>query len=131
MKAVQTLAIALPPVPGTSRTSTTLVGTISSDGRIRVFDLAAVPADALAEPAQIAALVDYDTKGSRLTCMTMADGDDAAAVNGKRKRAVDDEEEDAESAGEVEGDESEEESEGEQEDEDEDEEEEEDEVEEE
>ena len=76
-----TLTIALPPAPGSARTQTTLVGTISSDGRIRVFDLGAVPAapDGGA-PAESGPLAEYDSKGSRLTCMTMADGDDLAAA---------------------------------------------------
>ena len=91
--------IALPPIPSTKRTSTTLVSTISSDGKIRVYDLAAVTSDAsIKAPLQIDPLTEYDSKGSRLTCMTIADGDDAAPVNGKRKREVTDEDADVESA---------------------------------
>ncbi|GJE93253.1 WD40 repeat-like protein [Phanerochaete sordida] len=98
VKAVDTLALALPPAPGSARTRTTLVSTISSDGRIRVFDLAAVPAaPAGGAPAECAPLAEYDSKGSRLTCLAMADGDDlavgagaATAAGAKRKRAEDD-----------------------------------------
>ena len=89
---MDTLAIALP--PGAARTSTTLASTISSDGRIRVYDLAAVPSNP-GEPAELEPRAVYDSKGSRLTCMAMADGDAVGPVAGKRKRADDDEDEDA------------------------------------
>lgn len=97
VKAVDTLSIALPPIEGqpNTRTSTILATTISSDGRIRVFDLADVPAGPPSpnEKMQLHALVEYDTKGTRLTCMVMAEGEPAegegAGVIGKRKRATD------------------------------------------
>ncbi|EKM50100.1 uncharacterized protein PHACADRAFT_32944 [Phanerochaete carnosa HHB-10118-sp] len=96
VKAIDALAVALPPASGTHRTSTTLVGTISSDGKIRVYDLASMPVEAAEAPAELHPLTEYDSKGSRLTCMAMADGDDvtgaAAAAGGKRKREVQDDE---------------------------------------
>ncbi|KAJ7483167.1 WD40-repeat-containing domain protein [Mycena latifolia] len=89
VKAVQTLPIALP--AGAPRASTTLACTVSSDGRILVYDLAALPspADEGGAVREIAPVAAYDSKGTRLTCVTLADGDEGAAegaVGGKRKR---------------------------------------------
>ncbi|KAI0343342.1 WD40 repeat-like protein [Trametopsis cervina] len=98
VKAVDTLSIALPPISDApdARTSTTLVSTISSDGKVRVFDLADVPAGPVTpnDVSQLSALMEYDTKGTRLTSMAMAGGDagggQAPSVNGKRKRGDED-----------------------------------------
>ncbi|KAJ7623718.1 WD40-repeat-containing domain protein, partial [Roridomyces roridus] len=102
VKALETLSIALPPASG--RPSTTIVCTVSSDGNIRLFDLAALPAQRSSEVLEIKPVVEYDTKGTRLTCVTLADGDAAGGeqLNGKRKR---DEEEEEQSAGEEDEDE--------------------------
>ncbi|GLB41620.1 putative WD domain, G-beta repeat [Lyophyllum shimeji] len=81
VKAVQTLAIALPPLPSapstSQRTSTTIACTVSSDGKIRVYDLAMVPppTPSGAEKVEILPVAVYDSKGTRLTCVTLADGD--------------------------------------------------------
>ncbi|KAJ7249567.1 WD40-repeat-containing domain protein [Mycena haematopus] len=102
VKAVATLPIALPAASG--RASTTVVCTASSDGKIHVYDLAALPAQPGSTVLEISPVAEYDSKGTRLTCVTLADGDveDGAAVNGKRKRTADEEEDDeeADSAGE-------------------------------
>ncbi|KAJ6606999.1 WD40-repeat-containing domain protein [Mycena sp. CBHHK59/15] len=98
VKAVETLSIALP--AASSRGSTTIVSTVSSDGKIHIYDLAAVPAP-VADVApqkilEILPVAEYDSKGTRLTCVTLADGDiegSGAAVNGKRKHADDVEDE--------------------------------------
>ncbi|TCD68009.1 hypothetical protein EIP91_011620 [Steccherinum ochraceum] len=104
VKAVDALEVALLPNPESKRTSTTIVCTISSDGKILLFDMAAIPKDLPTgdERAQIQPVSEYDTKGSRLTCLALA-GSDAVAgsVNGKRKRVDaeegdDDDEEDDE-----------------------------------
>jgi protein MAK11 len=92
VKAVDTLSIALPYVDGQPKSSTTLAATISSDGKIRVFDLADVPAGMPSpnDRTQLSAVAEYDTKGTRLTCMSMADGDStsgpAPSIGEKRKR---------------------------------------------
>ncbi|CAL1714478.1 unnamed protein product [Somion occarium] len=131
VKAVDALQIALPSIPNSSRTSTTLVSTISSDGKIRIYDLASLPTvPTNGEKTQLTPVAEYDTKGSRLTCVTLADGDiaipQAANVNGKRKRGEQDKDEEGESEEEAwsaqeesEGDEDEDELEGEGEEEDE------------
>ncbi|KAF8722670.1 hypothetical protein AX14_009685 [Amanita brunnescens Koide BX004] len=116
VKALQTITIQLPPPspspspstatattattatvtgtaisPQSTSTSTIIVCTASSDGKIRVFDLALVPSEA--DPGekgvvQIGPEAEYDTKGTRLTCIALADGDDEGeATVGKRKRA--------------------------------------------
>ncbi|KAJ7780239.1 WD40-repeat-containing domain protein [Mycena maculata] len=91
VKAVDTLRIALP--AGAPRKTTTVVCTVSSDGRIHVYDLAALPAATPSSVLEIAPVAAYDSKGTRLTCVTLADGEVAgAAINGKRKRSADDDE---------------------------------------
>ncbi|KAJ7493211.1 WD40-repeat-containing domain protein [Mycena galericulata] len=105
VKAVDTLSIALPAASG--RASTTIVATVSSDGKIHVYDLAALPAAAGSSVLEIAPVAEYDSKGTRLTCVTLADGDvegGGAAVNGKRKRDVDADEEEEEEPQSEEGD---------------------------
>lgn len=100
MKAVETLSIALPPIPDApdARSSTTLASTICSDGKIRVFDLALLPAkdsSSSGERPHLSPLAEYDTKGTRLTCMAIADGEAVSTstpANGKRKRVVEEEE---------------------------------------
>jgi len=72
VKAVQTLQIATE--LSTGRSSTTVVATVSSDGKMHVYDLARVPEDS-AEVAQIEPCGEYDSKGTRLTCITLAEGD--------------------------------------------------------
>ena len=93
---MDTIKITLPPVPKSQSKSTILVSTASSDGKIRLYDLAALPADLGSETPQLTAISEYDTKGSRLTCMTLADGDvSVSAVAVKRKRDSQDDEDDA------------------------------------
>lgn len=86
---MQTLAIALP--AASSRESTTIICTASSDGKIFLYDLASLPASPADKTVlEILPVAEYDSKGTRLTCVTLADGDvegSGAAVNGKRKRA--------------------------------------------
>ena len=66
-----------------------MITTISSDGKVRLYDLAALPLTS-DEKTQLEPIAEYDTKGTRLTCLTMAEGDETVPMNGKRKR--DDEE---------------------------------------
>lgn len=97
VKAVDTLHIALPSIPSSSRTSTTLICTISSDGGIHLYDLAAVAQDTTkGERLQLEPVAQYDTKGTRLTCLALAGSDvgELDAVNGKRKRQGDEIEQD-------------------------------------
>jgi len=86
VKAVQTLDIALPS-SSTGLESTTVVCTVSSDGKIHLYDMATVPENPGTEKViEINAVAEYDSKGTRLTCVTLADGEDVGPpVNGKRK----------------------------------------------
>ena len=92
IKAVQTIKIALPSSSG--RTSTTIACTVSSDGNVNLYDIVAIPdqpsTDTPQKTKQIEPLTTYDSKGTRLTCVTLADGDIDiqvdGTVNGKRKR---------------------------------------------
>lgn len=91
VKALDTLQITLP-----DSTTTTYLTTISSDGKIHVYDCAdiEIPATELAsvEPKTIEPVARYDTKGSRLVCVAFADGeapvpvDVDGGVGAKRKR---------------------------------------------
>lgn len=101
---METLHIALPTTTSKSedeRATTTIVCTISSDGKIFVYDLAALPAE-IKEKLQLHPVAEYDTKGTRLTCLTVAEGRSAGrptVVSGKRKereKDTDNEEEEAE-----------------------------------
>lgn len=93
IKAVQTIEIALPSSSG--RTSTIIACTVSSDGNVNLYDIASIPeqpsTDAPQTIKQIEPLTTYDSKGTRLTCVTLADGDMdiEGTVNGKRKREND------------------------------------------
>lgn len=87
-----------------SPTSTIIVCTASSDGKIRVFDLALVPREVVdAGVVQIEPEAEYDTKGTRLTCIALADGDDEGeevmTTMGKRKRGEEEGEEEEEWGG--------------------------------
>ncbi|KAG1724186.1 WD40-repeat-containing domain protein [Suillus lakei] len=89
VKAVEILPLALP-LRANALLSTIIVCTVSSDGKIHVYDLASLPADLKtgSEVLQISPVAEYDTKGTRLTCVTIADGEaleHAKSVNGKRK----------------------------------------------
>lgn len=92
VKAVDTLLVSIPD----TEKITSLVATISSDGKILIFDLGSITSDLPVsgedEPKvlSITAIGEYDTKGSRLTCLTLAEGgDEASVLAGKRKRGDD------------------------------------------
>ncbi|KAL4062558.1 WD40-repeat-containing domain protein [Scleroderma yunnanense] len=91
VKAVEILEIAVP--PRTNSTSTTIVCTVSSDGKIFVYDLAGLPADAK-DRVQLQPVSEYDTKGTRLTCVTISEGRaDSSEAGQKRKRGEENDEE--------------------------------------
>lgn len=92
VKAVDTLDVSLP-----NQTVTTIVATISSDGKARVYDLAQVPK--LVPRSKVEAIEpvgEYDTNGSRLVCLTLVDSvgkeEESSMVVGKRKRNEGDQE---------------------------------------
>ncbi|THH12062.1 hypothetical protein EW145_g254 [Phellinidium pouzarii] len=69
---------------------TTILCTVSSDGWIRIFDLGALVSpdnkDKNKMLTTLEAIAEYDTKGSRLTCCALADGDaNIEDITGKRK----------------------------------------------
>ncbi|KAG1824693.1 WD40-repeat-containing domain protein [Suillus subaureus] len=105
IKAVESLPLALPrSTKANALLSTIILCTVSSDGKIHLYDLALLPADQKAgsEVLQISPVAEYDTKGTRLTCVTIADGEaleHAQSVNGKRKRGDEDSEQEDEDEG--------------------------------
>ena len=73
VKALDALKIILPSI---TRRSTTILSSVSSDGTINVYDLSHLPPRNPSEEIDIVELspvVTYDSKGSRLTCVTLAD----------------------------------------------------------
>ncbi|KAG2036640.1 WD40-repeat-containing domain protein [Suillus americanus] len=104
VKEIEILPLALPRSKANAPTSTIILCTVSSDGKIHVYDLASLPADQKtgSEVLQISPVAEYDTKGTRLTCVTIADGEaleHAKSVNGKRKRGDEDSEQEDEDEG--------------------------------
>ena len=95
MKAVQILRIALS--SSSDKPTTTIASTISSDGKIHIYDLAELPTGGDAK-LQLNPVAVYDTKGTRLTCLALADGEasSSAPAHGKRKRNEDEGAEDSE-----------------------------------
>ncbi|KAF8238138.1 WD40 repeat-like protein [Tricholoma matsutake] len=91
VKAVQTLDIALPSSPA-GLASTTIVCTVSSDGKIHLYDMATVPEHTgTTKIVELNPIAEYDSKGTRLTCVALADGEAVEPpVNGKRKRGEED-----------------------------------------
>ncbi|EIM90499.1 WD40 repeat-like protein [Stereum hirsutum FP-91666 SS1] len=104
VKALDTLRIAL---PISSRPSTTILTTVSSAGTVHLYDLFSLPTPSSSSQAvaykdlpQIEPVAIYDTKGSRLTCVTLGDGSVDVGEEGgdkatgdKRRREVDQESE--------------------------------------
>jgi hypothetical protein len=75
VKAIDTIRVAL---PSTRRDSTTILSSVSSDGTVSVYDLSLLPPPAPIAPSdipEISPVVTYDSKGSRLTCVTLAEGE--------------------------------------------------------
>lgn len=77
IKSLSTLSHPVLGVDGTSPSRTALLSTVSSDGLINLYNLSAalesVPASNDATPT-VSPVASYDTKGSRLTCVFLADG---------------------------------------------------------
>ena len=99
VKAIDIISIAIPPYSDSK--SATYASTVSSDGFIRVYDMGdvsrALHTHVTEHPVVVEPVTQYDTKGSRLTCVTMGDGElvaDSQQV-GKRKRDEGNEEADA------------------------------------
>ncbi|KAL5536983.1 MAK11 [Sanghuangporus sanghuang] len=95
VKSLDTLAVATTQAKSEQKW-TTIMSTVSSDGWIRVFDLGTLDSlgstTASKDAIQLEAIASYDTKGSRLTCCTLADGETPIqSITGKRKHEDDDE----------------------------------------
>ncbi|KAG8959750.1 hypothetical protein FRC03_007526 [Tulasnella sp. 419] len=91
VKALATLPVTLP-----NGSTTSYMSTVSSDGKILLYNLAHLPPPTITPPSPlpiIQPIASYDTKGTRLTCVAMADAEVASSiVNGqKRKRGSNDE----------------------------------------
>jgi protein MAK11 len=89
IKALQTLDISLPS-SGSNSISTTILSTVSSDGKIHIYDLAELE---IPEQKEILPVATYDTKGTRLTCVALGEGELTSELGGKRKRESEEEEE--------------------------------------
>lgn len=85
--------IALPETTG-SLASTIVACTVSSDGKIHVYDLALLPAVPSTQKAEIHPVAQYDSKGTRFTCITLAEGDSTQSGLAGMKRGRDDADDD-------------------------------------
>jgi protein MAK11 len=80
VKAIDTLRISVPSSSNEIESTTTILASASSDGKIHVYDLAQLSTDIVSRlkgegpVQQLAPIALYDTKGTRLTCLTLADG---------------------------------------------------------
>jgi protein MAK11 len=92
VKALASLCMALPVSPTQTRSYTTILTTISSDGKVLVYDLAPLASAASAsssseaateasEILQLSPVAEYDSAGSRLTCLTVAEDTTAVATS--------------------------------------------------
>ncbi|KAJ4476186.1 WD40-repeat-containing domain protein [Lentinula aciculospora] len=102
IKAMQTLNISLPSptllTPSSDNRihchSTTILSTVSSDGKINVYDLGYLSRSNTEQSTTqtIQPVATYDTKGTRLTCVTLGEGDMVIDnITGKRSREEEDE----------------------------------------
>ena len=68
--------------------TTTYLGSASSDGKVRVYDLHTI-LEGSQNPSPIEPAAVYDTNGTRLTCLTLAEdaGGSTPVELGKRKRS--------------------------------------------
>ena len=91
VKAIDTLCVAR-----ANGKTTTVLGSVSSDGGIHAYDLSKLPEQSTVDAAEIGPSVIYDTNQTRLTCIALADGDAEAGADvvGKRKREQVEQEED-------------------------------------
>lgn len=83
MKAVATLAVTF-----SDRSVTSYVSSISSDGRIHLYDLSA---GLNSKDFSVQPIASYDSKGSRLTSLTMAMGNSPFSQKIKQGQSEDDE----------------------------------------
>ena len=110
VKAIDLLQIAVPsPDSDSTENSTTILASASSDGKIHVYDLASLPrpptlgnlpsSQTLLVPSKSThdPIAVYDTKGTRLTCLTLAGSDfsgrNTSTVAGAKRRREDEDEE--------------------------------------
>lgn len=92
VKAIDILAVATPSGP---HPWTTIMSTVSSDGWIRLFDIGRlserISAAIEGTIPKIESIASYDTKGTRLTCCALADGEAVVSKTlGKRKTGLTD-----------------------------------------
>ena len=91
IKGVETLEIGLP--RWSSRSSTTIACTVSSDGYINVYDVGGEVLDEKTTGAEksrtrIEPIARYDSKGTRFTCVALADGLDDVILIWRVRRSM-------------------------------------------
>ncbi|CAE6468432.1 unnamed protein product [Rhizoctonia solani] len=76
--------------PGSKDQKINLMSSASSDGIIFIYDLSQIPRNSNTEDSvpQLKPITSYDTKGSRLVCLTMADGDPPKTPTSLGKRSA-------------------------------------------
>jgi len=116
VKAIDILRISVPSSSNEIESTSTILASASSDGKIHVYDLAQLSIDIVSRlkgegpVQQLAPIALYDTKGSRLTCLTLADGEVShpnVSVGDKRKAPMGETESEEDNEGDRTSDESE------------------------
>ncbi|EUC59145.1 MAK11 protein (maintenance of killer toxin-encoding satellite M1 dsRNA), related protein, putative [Rhizoctonia solani AG-3 Rhs1AP] len=74
--------------PGSKDQKINLMSSASSDGIIFIYDLSQIPLNSNTDDSvpRLKPITSYDTKGSRLVCLTMADGDPPKTLTSLGKR---------------------------------------------
>lgn len=80
VKAIDEFPLSIPSSPNGDGFTTKILASCSSDGKIHIYDLSLLPAPCLATSSddlvkKLEPIGLYDTKGTRLTCLTLAGGD--------------------------------------------------------
>ncbi|KZT43135.1 WD40 repeat-like protein [Sistotremastrum suecicum HHB10207 ss-3] len=91
VKSIDTLEVALP-----TKKTMTLLASASSDGLINIYDISSIPSESGSTPS-IERIAHYDTKGSRLICVALADGavSTSTPISGKKRAADEDDDEES------------------------------------
>ncbi|KZS94471.1 WD40 repeat-like protein [Sistotremastrum niveocremeum HHB9708] len=91
VKSIDTLEVALP-----MKKTMTLLASASSDGLINIYDISSIPSESGSTPS-IERIAHYDTKGSRLICVALADGavSTSTPISGKKRAADEDDDEES------------------------------------
>jgi len=92
VKSLDVLEVALPAPGESGSNSTTIVATISSDGKVHVYNLASLltALSTSTTKMELSPVMVYNTNGSRLVCCSLAEGEPSEVARVLRKGTTDD-----------------------------------------